>query len=72
MTDMDIYVAEFLREYLVARGTQMAPLFAYADGSVMLRREFDSLLKRLLLFSGLTLRSSRVTVSELGQRHQLR
>ena len=30
----------------------MAPLFAYADGSVMLRREFDALLKRLLLFSG--------------------
>ncbi|KAK2193758.1 hypothetical protein NP493_7g09005 [Ridgeia piscesae] len=36
----------------MAGGTQVAPLFAYADGSFMLRREFDVLLKRLLVFSG--------------------
>ena len=52
MTDTDIYPAAFLREFLMAGGTQVAPLFAYADGSFMLRREFDVLLKRLLVFSG--------------------
>ena len=52
MTDSDIYPAAFLREFLMARGTQVAPLFAYADGFFMLRREFDVLLKRLLVFSG--------------------
>ena len=35
----------------MARGTEKAPLFAYADGSFMVRREFDLLQKRLLELS---------------------
>ena len=49
-----IHPAKFLREFLHVRSTIMGPLFAYADGSPMLRREFDRLLKRLLEFCGLS------------------
>ena len=46
-----IYVA-FLRDFLQARGAKQALLFAYPDGSPMLRREFDVALKQLLIFCG--------------------
>ena len=49
-----IYPATFLREFLHVRGPRQAILFAYADGSPMLRREFDAILKRLLEFCGLS------------------
>ena len=41
-------------KFLSVRGTIMCPLFAYADGSPMLRREFDMLHKHLLEFCGLS------------------
>ena len=47
-----IYVAAFLRDFLRARGAKQALLFAYPDGSPMLRREFDVALKQLLIFCG--------------------
>lgn len=47
-----IYLASFLREFRQARGTGQALLFAYPDGSPMLRREFDVSLKQLLVFCG--------------------
>ncbi|MEG7522538.1 MAG: hypothetical protein M3H12_05490, partial [Chromatiales bacterium] len=47
-----IYLAAFLREFQQARGARQALLFAYPDGSPMLRREFDVSLKQLLVFCG--------------------
>ena len=47
-----IYVAAFLRDFFRARGAKQALLFAYPDGSPMLRREFDVALKQLLIFCG--------------------
>ncbi len=41
-----------MREFLQARGSVQANLFAFPDGALMLRREFDSALKQLLTFCG--------------------
>ncbi|KAK2188217.1 hypothetical protein NP493_140g04020 [Ridgeia piscesae] len=46
--------ASCVRDFLHARGTVQGPLFAYVDGTPMLRREFDFLLKHLLEFCGLS------------------
>lgn len=43
-----------LTEFIRARGPLPAPFFAYPDGTLMLRREFDLLLKRVLTFCGLS------------------
>ena len=43
-----------LTEFIRARGPLPAPFFAYPDGTLMLRREFDVLLKRVLTFCGLS------------------
>ena len=55
--DTSISPAAWLNEFLVARGTVQSNLFAYIDGTPMLRRDFDSSLRSLLAFCGL---SSRV------------
>ena len=47
-----IYVAAFLRVFLRARGAKPALMFAYPDGSPMLRREFDVALMQLLVVCG--------------------
>ena len=47
-----IHPASFLRDFQLARGNVQASLFAYPDGSPMLRSEFDVSLKRLLGFCG--------------------
>lgn len=47
-----IYLASFMREFQSGRGQIQSSLFAYADGSPMLRSEFDVSLKRLLGFCG--------------------
>ena len=47
-----IYLGAFLREFLSVRGNVQSPFFANADGSPMLRSEFDISLKRLLSFCG--------------------
>ena len=47
-----IYLGAFLREFLSIRGNLQSPFFANADGSPMLRSEFDVSLKRLLSFCG--------------------
>ena len=47
-----IYVAAFHRDFLRATGAKQALLFAYPDGSPVLRREFDVALKQLLIFCG--------------------
>ena len=47
-----IHPASFLRDFQLARGNMQASLFAYPDGSPMLRSEFDVSLKRLLGFCG--------------------
>ena len=43
-----------LTEFIRARGVVPAPFFAYPNGKLMLRREFDMLLKRVLAFCGLS------------------
>ena len=48
-----IYPACFMREFLQARGSVQATLFAFPDGTPLLRREFDAALKQLLTFCGL-------------------
>ena len=48
-----IYPATLLREFFQVRGYRQAILFAYADGTPMLWREFGAILKRLLEFCGL-------------------
>lgn len=50
--DSLIYPASFLRDFLSVRGGVRSTLFAYPDGSPMLRSEFDVSLKRLLDFCG--------------------
>ena len=52
------------------KGSRQAILFAYADGTLMLRREFDAILKRLLEFCGLSSKVLRVLVSEWEQPRQ--
>ena len=47
-----IYVGAFLREFLSVRGNIQSPFFANADGSPMLRSEFEISLKRLFSFCG--------------------
>ena len=47
-----IYPASVMREFLQERGSAQASLFAYPDGSPMMRNEFDKSLKLLLLFCG--------------------
>ena len=47
-----IYAAAFLRDFLQARGTKQALLFAYPDSSPRLWREFHMALKQLLVFCG--------------------
>ena len=47
-----IHPAFYLRDFQLARGNMQASLFAYPDGSPMLRSEFDVSLKRLLGFCG--------------------
>ena len=54
------------------KGSRQAILFAYADGTLMLRREFDAILKRLLEFCGLSSKVLRVLVSEWEQPRQTR
>ncbi|MEG7522171.1 MAG: hypothetical protein M3H12_03610, partial [Chromatiales bacterium] len=49
-----IYPARCVSEFHQARGTLQGPLFAYVDGTPMLRREFDLSLKHLLEFCGLS------------------
>ena len=68
-----IYPATLLRvEYFPfpVKGSRQAILFAYADDTVMLRREFDAILKRLLEFCGLSSKVLRVLVSEWEQPRQ--
>ena len=48
-----IYPACLMREFLQARGSVQATLFAFPDGAPLLRREFDAALKQLLTFCGL-------------------
>ena len=45
-----IYPATLLREFFQVRVSRQAILFAYADGTPMLRREFDAILMQLLEF----------------------
>ena len=45
-----IYPATLLRELFQVRGSRQAILFVYADGTPMLWREFDAILKCLLEF----------------------
>ena len=52
------------------KGSRQATLFAYADGTLMLRREFDAILKRLLEFCALSSKVLRVLVSEWEQPRQ--
>ena len=47
-----IQPTSFLRDFQLARGNVQASLFAYPDGSLVLRSEFDVSLKRLLGFCG--------------------
>ena len=49
-----IYPATLLRVFFPVRGSRQVILVAYADGTPMLRREFDAILKRLLEFCGLS------------------
>ena len=44
----------YLRVFFPLRGSRQAILFAYADGTLMLRREFDAILKCMLEFCGLS------------------
>ena len=46
--------ASCIRDFLDVRGAVQGPLFAYLDGSPMLRREFDLFLKNLIEFCGLS------------------
>ena len=48
-----------------------ATIFAYADGTPMLQREFVVILKHWLEFCGLSIQVLKVTVSELERPHQL-
>ena len=56
------------------KGSKQAILFAYADGTLMLRREFDAILKRLLefcgssSFKGLSFRMGAATSAALNVR----
>ena len=47
---LPIYLDSFLREFLSIRGNIQSLFFATADGSAMLRSEFDVSLKHLLSF----------------------
>jgi len=66
------YPATLLIEYFPfpVKGSRQATLFAYTDGTLMLRREVDAILKRLLEFCGLSSEFLRVLVSEWEQPRQ--
>ena len=58
--------AAWFTECFQARGTVQATLFAYIDGTPMLRREFDYSLRSLLAFCGLTSRVFKVHSFGIG------
>ena len=62
-----IHPASFLRDFQLARGNVQASLFAYPDGSPMLRSEFDVSLKRLLGFVAALRGESDVQIRAAGR-----
>lgn len=62
--------ASCIRDFLDVRGAVQGPLFAYVDGTPMLRREFDLCLKNLLEFCGLSSKVFKGHSLRIGRLHQ--